>query len=134
MGPALEMEGKLQNKMEIPSTKLNDDSVCKHHEGSVPCAEDNTMRMEAISDGAANVQNRSEDVVVNITSCTKSADALVEAECEDATENSSSFGDTVSGTESCSDSGDVEVDSSVCGGNGLASVIDGALPIRYSLV
>lgn len=139
MGPALEMEGKSHIMMEISTTKQNDGSVLQHHEDTlVPCAsnvEDNTFHMGALFDGAAKAQNGSEDVEVNVTDCTKSFDlVLVEAECKDATESSSSFGDTISGTDNGSGMGDVEVDSPICGGNGLASVFDGVLPMRYSLI
>ncbi|KAK3222916.1 hypothetical protein Dsin_009941 [Dipteronia sinensis] len=135
MGPAIEMEGKSDIMMEISATKQNDGSVFQCHEDTLmPCVsniEDNTFHMGALFDGETKVQNRSEDVGVNITNCTKSIDhVLVEAECNDATENCSSFGDTISGTEDGSTIGDVEVDSPFCGGNGLASVFDAVLPMR----
>ncbi|KAL5755035.1 hypothetical protein ACOSP7_023255 [Xanthoceras sorbifolium] len=135
MGPAVEMEGKSDIMMDISATKQNDGNVLQHHEDALmPCAsniEDNTFHMGALFDGEAKVQNGSEDVEVNITDCTKSIDhILIEAECKDATENSSSFGDTISGTDDGSSMDDVAVDSPFCDGNALASVFDGALPMR----
>ncbi|KAK4840572.1 hypothetical protein QYF36_012667 [Acer negundo] len=128
--------------MEISATKQNDRSVFfkRHHEDKLmPCAsnieDNNTFHMGVLFDGEANKgQNRSEEVEVNMTNCTKFIDhVLVEDDCKDPTENSSSFGDTVSGSENGSrmDGDDVEeVDSTLCGANGSASVFDGALPMR----
>ncbi|TXG59333.1 hypothetical protein EZV62_013906 [Acer yangbiense] len=128
--------------MEISATKQNDRSVFfkRHHEDKLmPCAsnieDNNTFHMGVLFDGEANkVPNRSEDVEVNMTNCTKSIDhVLVEDDCKDPTENSSSFGDTVSGSENGSrmdGDGVEEVDSTFCGGDGSSSVFDGALPMR----
>ncbi|KAK2657578.1 hypothetical protein Ddye_010630 [Dipteronia dyeriana] len=105
----------------------------------MPCAsnieDDNTLQMGVLFDGEANkVQNRSEDVEVNMTNCTKSNDhVMVEDDCKDPSENSSSFGDTVSGSENGTrmDGGDVEeVDSTFCGGDRSSSIFDGSLSMR----
>ncbi|KAK3221530.1 hypothetical protein Dsin_008555 [Dipteronia sinensis] len=128
--------------MEISATKQNDKSVFfeRHQEDKLmPCAsnieDNNTFHMGVLFDGEANkVQNRSEDVEVNMTNCTKSIDhVLVEDDCKNPSENSSSFGDTVSGSENGSSIGGdgvEEVDSTFCGGDGSSSVFDGALPMR----
>ncbi|KAF1887144.1 hypothetical protein Lal_00040741 [Lupinus albus] len=65
-----------------------------------------------------------EDVKVNITGCTNAGKALVVEDCcEDATECSSSFADTGSGTENASLS-DTEVGSQMCADNESSSMRD----------
>ncbi|CAL0324323.1 unnamed protein product [Lupinus luteus] len=68
------------------------------------------------------LSNGNEDVEVNITGCTNAGKALVvEDSCEDATECSSSFADTGSGTENASFS-DTEVESQIRADNGSSSM------------
>ncbi|OIW00998.1 hypothetical protein TanjilG_16247 [Lupinus angustifolius] len=65
-----------------------------------------------------------EDAEVNITVCTNAGKALVVEDCcEDATECSSSFADTGSGTENASLS-DTEVESQMRADNGSSSMHD----------
>ncbi|XP_031277957.1 uncharacterized protein LOC116136381 isoform X2 [Pistacia vera] len=135
-------KAKVQNGSEEVEVSITD----KQNTGSVPqdsenefmhCAnnmDDDTFHMRGLFDGKTKVQNGSEDVEVNITDCTVSSDlALVEAECQDTTENSSSFDNSVSETRNASTLSDVEVESPFCGSNSFASVFEGyngALPMR----
>lgn len=127
-------KAKVQNGSEEVEVSITD----KQNTGSVPqdsenefmhCAnnmDDDTFHMRGLFDGKTKVHNGSEDVEVNITDCTVSSDlALVEAECQDTTENSSSFDNSVSETRNASTLSDVEVESSFCGANAFASVFEG---------
>lgn len=142
MAPDFEMEAKSNNAIEISATEKNNGSVPQDpHNMPINCASStsyNTCNTGAFGDGKVKVQNGSEDMEVDIPQCTISGDhGLIEAECQVTTENSSSFGDTMSGSENISALNDVEVESSFCGGGAWASVIDaynGVLPVRYFLV
>lgn len=138
MAPNLEMEGKSSTVTEVSATEPNSGSASQDPENMlINCVSnvgDNTFQVGALLDGKAKVQNGSEDVEVDIIGCTKSGDnELVEAECQSTTENSSSFGATLSGTENVSTLNEVEVESPFLGGNVLTSAFDvynGALPLR----
>lgn len=136
MGPELvEMEAKSNTLMEISPAKQNNGSVPESPSSKLMhCGnnfDDNPTHNEVLSDGRANLRSGIED---DVTECTKSGDhVLVEAECQDTTENSSSFSGTISGTENSSTLSDIEVESPFCGGNVFASMVDGysrALPMR----
>ncbi|XWS29739.1 hypothetical protein CRYUN_Cryun24cG0056400 [Craigia yunnanensis] len=77
------------------------------------------------------IPKANKDIEINITECTNSDKGrLAVAECQDATENSSSFGGTVSGGENDLAISDAEVESALCGGNPLGSVFDGLFQMR----
>lgn len=142
MAPNLEMEGKSSTVTEVSATEPNSGSASQDPENMlINCVSnvgDNTFQVGALLDGKAKVQNGSEDVEVDIIGCTKSGDnELVEAECQSTTENSSSFGATLSGTENVSTLNEVEVESPFLGDNVLTSAFDvynGALPLRFGLI
>lgn len=139
MGPDLvEMGAKSKTLMEISAAKQINGSVPEFPSSKLMyCGnnfDNNPSHIEVLSDGKANLKNEIEDVEVDITECTKSGDCvLAEAECQDTTENSSSFSGTISGTENSSTLSDIEVESPFCGVNVLASMVDGysrAVPMR----
>lgn len=78
-----------------------------------------------------------EDASVDILEISRSRDLRVEAkEDPDATENSSSFGDTISGNENTSSLSDAEVESQFIPDIDLAPAFDGfdgLFPIRFGL-
>ncbi|KAL4376955.1 hypothetical protein GQ457_02G015060 [Hibiscus cannabinus] len=84
-----------------------------------------------VGEGLGKVPEGTEDMEINITECTNSCmDSLAVAECQDATENSSSFGGTVSRVENDSTMSDVEVESALCSGGPLGSMFDGLFLLR----
>lgn len=129
MGPELEMERKSNILMEA--------SVKEQRYG---CASQDPQSKfmnygRVLSDGKAQVQNGSDDIEIDITGCTESMDyGPVNTDFQGVTETSSSFGETISGTESVSTLNDIEVESTYNGGNILASEFNGyneEFPIRY---
>lgn len=136
-------KAKVQNGSGDVEVKITDNQIT----GNVPqdsenelnnCAnnmDDDMLRMRGLFHGKSKAQNGSEDVEVNITDCTVSSDlGLVEAECQDTTENSSSFDNSVSETQNASTLSDVEIESPFRGANASASVFEGyngAFPRRY---
>lgn len=75
-----------------------------------------------------------QDVDINITECTNSGvDRLPVTEFQDATDNSSSFGGTISGDENDSAISDAEVESALSGGSPFGSLFDGLFQMRYFL-
>uniref|UniRef100_A0A5B6ZUC1 Uncharacterized protein n=1 Tax=Davidia involucrata TaxID=16924 RepID=A0A5B6ZUC1_DAVIN len=128
MGPDLELKGRLEIVMEASACKENR-SVVKEledkHKGCASNFEDDTFDMQVTMDKQTECVDRSEDVEINISECTNSGDVgLVEDECQDATENSSSFGDTVSEVE-YGVSNDAEVNSELRGDAITAAASDG---------
>ncbi|THG01382.1 hypothetical protein TEA_013420 [Camellia sinensis var. sinensis] len=101
MGPDLELKGRSDIVMEASASGNKETAgVMKEPEDKyVRCAsnyEDNTFEMEVLMDEQTGRADRSQDVEVNIVDCTASGDiGLVKAEFQDATENSSSFDDTM---------------------------------------
>lgn len=112
MGPHLEQKGETKTRMDISDTRENGTIPQDPEDKTMLCAsnfEDHSFDVEAISD---NVRSGREDKELDIIGCTSSGDpGIVEAECLDATENSSSFDDTVSGTEDGLVMSDHEVES-----------------------
>ncbi|OMP01880.1 hypothetical protein COLO4_11516 [Corchorus olitorius] len=81
--------------------------------------------------GQGKVSEGNEDMEIDITECTNSCGYKLDvAECQDATENSSSFGGTFSGCENNSAMSDSEVESSLNGASPLGSVFDGLFKMR----
>lgn len=81
--------------------------------------------MEAMLDGQSKAAGGTEDVEVDVTGCANIIDTkLTEAEDPDATEYSSSFGDTVSGNEKYPGLSEAEVESEYRDHNGLDSPFD----------
>ncbi|GMY24662.1 hypothetical protein FCV25MIE_19904 [Fagus crenata] len=103
MGPDLELKGKSKVATEVSVSKENTIVPQGPEDKLLQCATNhqrNTFSMETVLVKRTTEQDGSENMEVNITDCTNSTDAgLVEGECHDATEHSSSFGDTESGTE-----------------------------------
>lgn len=81
--------------------------------------------MEAMLDGQSKAPGGTEDVEVDVTGCANIIDTkLAEAEDPDATEYSSSFGDTESGNEKFSGLSEAEVESEYRDHNSLDSPFD----------
>ncbi|KAM3685504.1 hypothetical protein ACJW31_11G122800 [Castanea mollissima] len=132
MGPDLELKGKSKAAMEVSVSKENAIVLQGPEDKLLKCAtncqetHDNTFSMETLLVKRITEQDGSENMEVNITDCTNSTDAgLVESECQDVTEQSSSFGDTESGTENGLMMTDGEVESRLYAGDASASVYDG---------
>ncbi|TYH44916.1 hypothetical protein ES332_D11G228200v1 [Gossypium tomentosum] len=77
------------------------------------------------------IHEGNQDVDINITECTNSGvDRLPVTEFQDATDNSSSFGGTMSGDENDSAISDAEVESALSGGSPFGSLFDGLFQMR----
>lgn len=139
MGPDLELKENSKAAMGVSVGKNNAIVLQGPEDMILQCAsncEDNTFGMEALLVERTTEQDGSENMELNITDFTTETDAgLVEGECQDVTEHSSSFGNTESGTENGLMLADDEVESRLFASN--ASVFDGyfdTFPIRYFLV
>lgn len=141
MGPELEVKPKSGAAMEVSVAK----DGTTHHDVVVddkfmPCVsnyKDNILEMEETLVGQTTASNKRENAELNRTGSTSPDDVQIpEGECGDLTENSSSFGDTISGTEDGSTLDGDEADSQL-GENEHASVYDGyfgAFQTRYIVV
>ncbi|KAM5554644.1 hypothetical protein ABKV19_022845 [Rosa sericea] len=129
MGPELELKPNSEAAMEVSAVKETGVIRIEPEEKIMPCVsnyKDNIFNMEASFAEQATTSNRSENQEINITDCASPSDVrMVENECQDLTESSSSFGNTVSGTENglMLDGGD-EVESQYCE-NPSVSLYDG---------
>ncbi|KAA8527245.1 hypothetical protein F0562_034658 [Nyssa sinensis] len=94
--------------------------------------EDTVIEMEALLDKHTKVPDGVGHVEVDAIEFTSTTDIRVaEADNPDATDYSSSFADTVSGTETCSGLSDAEVESQFFGDNGLEfDGFDSVFPMR----
>ncbi|XP_043722579.1 uncharacterized protein LOC122669790 [Telopea speciosissima] len=123
----LDPEVKLETTANVTSDKDNRNSSAIQDEKSLKCMsnyEDTTFDMEILLDQHINTVEESVDTEVDIIECVNADDLrLAHAEDPNATEYSSSFDDTISGTEDGSRLSDSEVESRFCGGSG--SVFDG---------
>lgn len=103
MGPDLELQGNLKAAMEFSVSKDNVIAPEGSEDKLLHCAsncEDKTFGLEESLVERAVEQDEIENMELNITDIIDTTDAvLVEGECQDVTEYSSSFGDTDSGTE-----------------------------------
>ncbi|BFG21552.1 hypothetical protein CerSpe_078250 [Prunus speciosa] len=127
MGPELEVKPKSGAAMEVSVAK----DGTTHHDVDdkfMPCVsnyKDNISEMEETLVGQTTASNKKENAELNRTGGTSPDDVqILEGECGDVTENSSSFGDTISGTEDGSMLDGDEADSQL-GENEFASVYDG---------
>ncbi|XP_022775136.1 uncharacterized protein LOC111317071 isoform X2 [Durio zibethinus] len=136
MGPELKPKDKSKTVMDLVSSNnengsLPYDSKDKFMHCASNCEDHNLGEETLYGVGQAKTPKGNEDMEINITEFTNSGgDRLAVAECLDATENSSSFGGTVSGRENNSAISDAEVESALCGGNPLGSVYDGLFQMR----
>lgn len=138
MGPDLELQGKSKASMEVSVTKENAIPTEGPEDRLLQCSsncEDNSFGTEALLVERSTELDASGNIEVNITDSINGTDAgLVESECQNASEHSSSFGDTESGTESGWMFAGDEVESHLCATN--ASLNDGCfdtLSTRYFL-
>ncbi|XP_042507930.1 uncharacterized protein LOC122084017 [Macadamia integrifolia] len=111
----------------VTSDKDDLNSSAVQDEKGLKCTsnfEDTTFDMEILLDQDIDTVEESVDTEVDITECVNADDLrLAHAEDPNATEYSSSFDDTTSGTEYVSRLSDAEVESTFCGGS--ESVFDG---------
>ncbi|XVF59330.1 hypothetical protein PTKIN_Ptkin07bG0267100 [Pterospermum kingtungense] len=136
MGPDLEPKDKSKTMLEVVSNNkengnLPPDSKDKFIQCVSNC-EDQSLGEETLCGvGQAKIPKGNEDLEIDITECSNSGvDRLAVAECQDATENSSSFGGTVSGAEADSAISDAEVESAITGASPLGSMFDGLFQMR----
>ncbi|XP_007047441.2 PREDICTED: uncharacterized protein LOC18611234 isoform X2 [Theobroma cacao] len=136
MGPDLEPKDKSETMMEVVLNNNENGSLPHDSKDKlmhcVSNCEDHIFAEETLyGEGQAKIPEGDEYMEINITECTNSGgDRLAVAECQDDTENSSSFGGTASGVENDSAISDAEVESALCGASPLGSVFDGLFPMR----
>lgn len=140
MGPELELKPKSEAAMEVSVVKETGDIHIDPEEKFMPCVsnyKDNIFDMEASFAEQTTTSNRSENEELNITECASPNDVqMVENECRDVTESSSSFGNTISGTDNGSMLDGDEVESRFCE-NPSVSLYGGysdAFQTRYIMV
>ncbi|XVF17576.1 hypothetical protein REPUB_Repub10bG0135400 [Reevesia pubescens] len=128
LSPDLEPNDKLKTMIEVVSNNNNGKGNLPHDSKHkfmhcVSNCEDQNFGVDTLNEvGHVKIPQVNVDMEINITECTNSgADRLAVAECQDATENSSSFGGTFSGVDNDSAISDVEVESALCGGSPLGS-------------
>lgn len=113
---------------EIAPNKENGSSVPTTDTKGLSCidnCEDNTIGIEFLINDENKASNCPEDVDVDIIECRNNSDTrLAETEDPDATEYSSSFGDTASETENYSGFSEGEVESNFFGDNDFGSAFD----------
>ena len=113
---------------EIAPNKENGSSVPTTDTKGFSCiddCEDNTIGIEILINDENKASNCPEDVDVDIIECRNNSDTrLAETEDPDATEYSSSFGDTASETENYSGFSEGEVESNFFGDNDFGSAFD----------
>lgn len=99
--------------------------LAKSEETSVKCLNDHKESKDVLSNGQTMSPKGPEDVEVDIVKFTTDGEIrLTEAEDPDATEYSSSFGNTEPDTERCSGLSEVEVESQYFDVNGLRTNCD----------
>ncbi|XP_022751232.1 uncharacterized protein LOC111299952 [Durio zibethinus] len=136
MGLDSEPKDKSKTMMEVVSSNnengnLPHDSKDKFMHCVSNCEDHNFGEETLYGVGQAKISQGNEDMEINITECTNSVvDRLAVVECQDATENSSSFGGTVSGGENDSAISDAEAQSALCGVSPLGSAFDGLFQMR----
>lgn len=129
MGPELDLKPKSEALMKVSFHKENTSIHQIPADNFLPCVsnyKDETFDTEPLVVKQTTAGNGSENEELDITGVTYSCDVgLVETDCVDAIENSSSFGDTVSGTENCPNLDGDEVQSRLRGDLASVSVYDG---------
>ncbi|XP_050385315.1 uncharacterized protein LOC126801880 [Argentina anserina] len=129
MGPELELKPNSEAAMGVSAVKETGVIHIDQDEKFMPCVsnyKDSIFNMEASFAEHTSTSNRQENQEINITGCGGSNDdvQMVEDECQDLTESSSSFGDTVSGTQNGMSVDGDEVESRYCA-NPSVSLYDG---------
>ncbi|KAI9125916.1 hypothetical protein K1719_003334 [Acacia pycnantha] len=129
MGPDIELKGKMESATEmnfseeiVPAPPFSEEKVFQPAISKCNACATETLPIEKTP-----LSNGNEDMEVNITGSSNSGKILVvEVACEDATEYSSSFCDTLSGTENenCSAFSDVEVQSQIHSRNASSPIHD----------
>lgn len=138
MGPELELKRNSDSAMEVSAVKETGVICIDPEEMFTPCVsnyKENIFNMDELCAKQTTALNRIENQEINITECSGPNEdvQIVENECQDLTESSSSFGDTVSGTENGSMLDGDEVESQYCE-NPSVSLYDGysdAFHTRY---
>ncbi|GMI86480.1 hypothetical protein HRI_002317300 [Hibiscus trionum] len=136
IGSELEPKDKSNTMMEMVSNGNGNESLPQDSKDkfmhSVSNFEDHNFGEETLNGvGEGKMPKGTEDMEIDITECTDSVmDSLAIAECQDTTENSSSFGGTISGVENDSETSDVEVESALSSGRQLGSMFDGLFLLR----
>ncbi|OVA12255.1 hypothetical protein BVC80_1779g26 [Macleaya cordata] len=117
----VDQENKLEVGLKVPLTQDDKNLRCLNN------CEDTNFDMEALLDQQTLAPAATESEDVEIIECTNASEIrLPEGDDPDATEYSSSFGDTVSGNDDGSRLSDAEVESQFNGDNGLGdNVFDG---------
>lgn len=129
MGPDVELNGKMESAPEVHFSEeiVPGPPFFEHKDFRSAVDKSNAYTTEALPIEQTPLSNGNEDVEVNITGCSNSGKTLVvDVACEDVTEYSSSFGDTLSGTgnENCAVFSDVEVESQIHSGHATSSMLD----------
>ncbi|XP_057981618.1 uncharacterized protein LOC131166959 isoform X3 [Malania oleifera] len=129
MGPDLELVGKTETAMDVLANKTDGTTPKDHENNILKCTsnyEYNASAIEAFLDEHTMPPDGNEDRELDIMDCVNTSNTgIAKTDCHDATESSSSFGDTLSGIEDGSLLSDAEVQSELRGHNTSAMIIDG---------
>ena len=120
--------------MEI--SRCVEDKNAAQDKQSTSSGQEKSHGMEAPSVERSMMYDRSEDMEIDIIGCTDNCEGGPSSECNDSTENSSSFGDTVSGTDYGSLLDDEEVESQLYDDNNLQPISNGCREVfpRYTYI
>lgn len=123
MGPEILSKVKEEALMEV--SRCVEDKNAAQDKQSASSGQERINDMEAPSVERTMMLDRSEDMEVDVIGCTEDCEEGPSRECNVSTENSSSFGDTVSGTDYGLLLDDEEVESQLYGDNSLQPMSNG---------
>lgn len=128
MGPEIVPKVKEEALMEV-SRGMEDKNAAQEEKNnflqSASSCQDKILDMEAISVGRTVMLDGSDNMELDVIGCSDNCDEGPNGECNVSTENSSSFGDTVSGTDYGLLLDDEEVESQLYGGDNLRRMSNG---------
>lgn len=121
----LENESKVKEEALMEVSRCVEDGNAVQAKQSASSCQENIHDMEASSFERSTMLDISEDMELDIIGCTENCEGGPSNECNVSTENSSSFGDTVSGTDYGLLLDDEEVESQLYGDNNLQPMSNG---------
>ncbi|XP_031737513.1 uncharacterized protein LOC101222847 isoform X2 [Cucumis sativus] len=121
----LENGSKAKEEVLMEVSRCVEDENATQDKQNASSGQENIHDIEASSFERSMMLNRSEDMEVDVIGCSENCEGGPSNECNVSTENSSSFGDTVSGTDYGLLLDDEEVESQLYGDNNLQSNSNG---------
>lgn len=121
----LENESKVKEEALMEVSRCVEDGNAVQAKQSASSCQEYIHDMEASSFERSTMLDISEDMELDIIGCTENCEGGPSNECNVSTENSSSFGDTVSGTDYGLLLDDEEVESQLYGDNNLQPMSNG---------